>query len=168
MTTDASEEARLERRARRTWVGIVVGLLGLQVVSGITTVVLATGDSTAAVIPNYHQSAVNWDSTRRARQLTEKLGLKVVADVAAPIQGKRVLRLSVKDAAGQPVEGLHLHAQVYHHARGSDIYKLSLQEQAPGHYFATTTLTQAGAWQLQVRLEGDHGIAEVFREIQVQ
>ena len=82
-TDDKAEAQRVERKARRVWVSIVVGLLGLQVVAGITTVVLATGDPTVAIIPNYHDSAVNWDTTRRARQLTDRLGLQVKPEVSA-------------------------------------------------------------------------------------
>ena len=60
---------QLERRARRFWVSVIVGFLGLQVLIGVASVVLALNDPSVAVIPNYHQSALDWDVTHRARNV---------------------------------------------------------------------------------------------------
>ena len=72
---NADELKQLERRARRFWVSVIVGFLSLQVVIGIVSIVLSISDPTLAVIPNYHQAALDWDVTHRARQLADQLGL---------------------------------------------------------------------------------------------
>ncbi|MCA9191603.1 MAG: FixH family protein [Planctomycetales bacterium] len=156
-----------ERKARRFWVTLIVGLLGLQVLIGIGTVYIAVGDPSMAVVPNYHQSALDWDVTRRSRQLTDRLGWSVNSLVGPIESGQRTLEVSIVDRHGQPVEKLNLFAQVYHHARGAKVYQLSMQEAQPGVYATRTELTQAGTWQLQVQMEGDEGIASISREIEV-
>lgn len=169
-STDKIDMKLAERKARRVWVSIVVGLLGLQVVAGITTVILATGDPTVAIIPDYHQSAVNWDTTRRARQLTDKLGLVIKPRVSLVDEatGRRVVQVKVKDRDGQAVPELIVEAQVFHHANGSDVYRLKLNEAEPGVYIAQTQLVQAGLWQLELRIGGQHGIAADSRELLVR
>ncbi len=167
--TLTQEEVATERRARRVWVGIVVGLLGLQIVTGVVSVMLAIGDPTVAIIPNYHQNAVNWDSTRRALQLTESLGLQVDASAAAAVgeDGKRLLVIELKDADGNVMSGVNLHAKVYHHADGKVIHNVQLKQVASGSYAGLTKLTQSGLWQLELRIEGEHGVAAVSREMYV-
>lgn len=159
-----------ERNARRVWVSIVVGLLSLQVVAGITTVILATGDPTVAIIPDYHQSAVNWDTTRRARQLTEKLGLEIKPRISLvdDATGRRAVQVKVKDRDGASVPGLVVEAQVFHHANGSDVYRMMLNEVERGVYVAQTQLVQPGLWQLDLRIGGQHGIAADSREVLVR
>lgn len=170
----AKEQSRRERNARRTWVTIVVGLLGLQVVGGIATVVLATGDPTVAIIPNYHQSAVNWDTTRRALQLTEQLQWTVNSTVGPTVSGaqgsptRRQLRVEITSPSGQAIANLNLGAKLYHHALGTEIHNLMLQEVADGIYVGDTSLTQSGMWQVKLQIEGEHGIAASSQEIKVK
>lgn len=162
-----SELATIERRARRVWVSVVVGLLGMQVAIGIAAVVLAVGDPSVAIVPNYHQKALDWDTTQRARQLTHKLGWTIsplVGDVF-PESQTRLVRIEVRDRVGNPVSGLNLSAKLYHHARGAVIYDLPMVETDSGFYEARTRLVAAGMWQLQLQLEGDHGIASESREL---
>ncbi|GAB5403082.1 MAG: hypothetical protein Aurels2KO_13130 [Aureliella sp.] len=169
-TDDKAEAQRIERKARRVWVSIVIGLLGLQVVAGVSTVVLATGDPTVAIIPNYHDSAVNWDTTRRARQLTDKLGLQVKPVVSAVDEktGRRTLQVQLLDQNDKALRGVFLEARVFHHAAGSEVHLLKLVEGAPGVYSAETSLVQAGLWQVDLRIDGTHGIAATSEEIRVR
>lgn len=169
-TLSASEHATLERRARRWWVSGIVSLLGLQVFIGIGSVILAVGDPTVAVVPNYHQKALDWDTTQRAAQLTGKLGwqVKPLVGLVSADGGKRLVRVSIQDQQGQPVSDLHVSAAVYHHARGSEVYNLNLVETDAGYYEGTTSLTQAGVWQVYVQIEGMHGIASDNREMMVE
>lgn len=162
--------AKAERRARRTWVTIIVGLLGLQVAIGVFSLVLATGDSSSAIIPNYYQSAVNWDSTRRARQLTRDLQWQL-RKMVGPVDtrtGRRELQIQVFDPQGRTVEGLNLSAKLFHHADGANIYRVDLQEVSAGFYVGTTALEQSGLWQVDLQIEGDHGIAADSSELWVE
>ncbi len=64
-TLNRDELEQAERRARHFWVSLIVGLLGLQVAGGITAIFLSVGDPSMAIVPNYHQAALNWDVTSR-------------------------------------------------------------------------------------------------------
>lgn len=169
-TLSATEQANLERRARRWWVSGIVSLLGLQVFIGIGSVILAVSDPTVAIVPNYHQKALDWDATQRAAQLTGKLGWQVTPLVGLVTEGnnQRLIRISIQDQQGRPVSDLNVSAAVYHHARGSEIHNLTLVETDAGYYEGTTRLTQAGVWQVYVQIEGMHGIASDNREMMVE
>ncbi len=165
-----TELAQAERRARRFWVSLIVGLLGLQVFIGIGSIFLSIGDPTVAVVPNYHQKALDWDATHRARQLTKKLGWHIAPQVGVllPENHKRLVRIGIRDNADQAVQGLNLSAKVYHHARGATIHDLRFTETDAGYYEATTSLAESGLWELQLQIEGDHGIASDVRDLVVE
>ncbi len=166
----AAEHATLERRARRWWVSGIVGLLGLQVFIGIGSVILAVSDPTVAIVPNYHQKALDWDASQRAVNLTSKLGWHVtpLVGLVSADGGKRLVRVSIQDQQGRPVSELNVSAAVYHHARGSEVHNLNLIETDAGYYEGATNLTQAGVWQVYVQIEGMHGIASDNREMMVE
>ncbi len=166
----AAELAVAERRARRFWGTLIVGLLGLQVFIGIGSIFLSIGDPTVAIVPNYHQQALDWDATHRARQLTKQLGWQVNPQIGAitPENQKRLVRIGIRDRAGNVVPGLNLSAGVYHHARGSTIHELRFTETEPGYYEAMTSLAASGLWELKLQMEGDHGIASDVRDLVVE
>lgn len=166
----AAELAQLERRARRFWVSLVVGLLGLQVAVGGVSLYLSLGDPTVAVVPNYHQKALDWDATHRARQLTQQLGWNIqpVVGVVLPDSGQRLVRIGIRDRQGRVVEGLQLSAKVFHHARGATIYDMHFVETDPGYYEARVGLAAAGLWQIQLQMAGQHGLASEVRDLVVE
>jgi nitrogen fixation protein FixH len=162
-------EKRAENRARHIWVTAIVGLLSLQVAVGVTSILLSVGDPSVAIIPNYHQAALDWDATHRAHELTQKLGWQINPIISAVMpDNRRLVRVEIRDRKENPVPGLNVVAKVYHHARGADIFELRLEESATGVYQGATQLTDAGLWQLQLQLEGQHGIASDTREVLVK
>lgn len=166
---DSDEFKLLERRARRFWVGVIVGFLGLQVIIGVASVVLALNDPTVAVIPHYHQSALDWDVTRRARQLADQLGWQIDFNVVPSGHvGKRSLLVTIRDRDGKPISGVNVSAKLFRHARGSDVDKIRLKAIAEGNFQADTRLSDKGLWQIELGIEGDHGIASLSQEFEVK
>jgi nitrogen fixation protein FixH len=166
----AAQLAHAERRARRFWVSLIVGLLGLQVLIGFGSIWLSLGDPTVAVVPNYHQKALDWDTTRRARQLTKTLGWQIspIVGVLDPDKHQRLVRIAIRDRSGKVVSNLNVSAQVYHHARGANIHELRFTETDPGYYEAAAGLAEAGLWELQLQMEGAHGVASEVRDLIVE
>jgi nitrogen fixation protein FixH len=160
---------RVERSARRFWVTFIVGFLGLQVAGGIAAIYLAVSDPTVAVIPNYYDAAVNWDVTRRARELAQDLGWRIDIETGAIAASadRRPIEVRILSRSGKAISGVLVSAKLYHHSRGAEIYQLRLDETAPGVFRGTTALTKPGVWQVELQVEGDHGIAAVSREIVV-
>lgn len=163
----ALESAQLERRARRFWVSLVVFMLGIQVAIGATALYLANSDPTVAIIPNYYESAVNWDSTRRARELASHLGWSIRTSVGPLLEGERLFRVELQSREGQPVSNVRVSADVYHHAKGADIHRIRLQEAEAGVYVGRCAIAHAGLWQMDLHIEGDHGIAAENRVLYV-
>jgi len=163
------EMQQLERRARRFWVSVIVGFLGLQVLIGVASIVLALNDPSVAVIPNYHQSALDWDVTHRARQLADQLGWQIDYNVVpAERAGHRSLLVTIMDRDGKPLSDLNVSAKVYRHARGGNVDKFKLKAIADGNYQADTKLSGKGLWQIELVIEGEHGIASLSRELEVE
>ena len=73
--TEASDHREANRRAALRWGGFVVALLSLQVIGGIAAIMIATGDESFAVVPNYHQKALHWDDEVQAPRGLETFGL---------------------------------------------------------------------------------------------
>ncbi len=172
-TLSPTELKWAERKAKWTWGAFIIFMLGLQVAGGVTAIVLASGDPSVAIVPNYHKAALNWDMTHRQRQMIESLGWKVdVAINAQPIatdeKGGLGLEANVVDPLGNPVEGLRILAKVYHHARGTEVDTLSMSELNPGVYSANTAFIRGGTYQVDMRVEGPHGIAAVSRTVEVE
>lgn len=151
--------ARTERRARRFWVSIIVGFLGIQVLIGMGSLYLALGDPSVAIIPNYHQSALDWDIKLRSQQLLSELGWQVKVSVSPVVAEQRRVEVRIVSKLGRLVENLHVEARVFHHARGREIYQALLGEETPGAYTTRLALTRSGLWQIDLAIEGEHGIA---------
>lgn len=168
-TSTTNELAAAERRARRFWVSLIVGLLGLQVMGGVVAIYLATSDPTVAVIPNYYQAGLDWDITKRNRDRFVTLGwnCKVQVQPHDPQSSHRAVVIQVRSKLSQPVVDLRVTGLVYHHARGQEQHSLTFDESNPGDYVAMIPLTQSGLWQVNLTLEGDHGIAEETIEVHV-
>jgi nitrogen fixation protein FixH len=151
-----------ERRARRFWVSLIVGFLGLEVVSGVFAIYLATSDPSVAVIPNYYQAGLDWDVKRRNLDHLKLLGwtTEVLVEPEDVELGQRFVVIQVRSKTGAPVNGLRISARIFHHARGTEVHRLVFDETADGDYIAISKLTQPGLWQVDLVLEGDHGIAE--------
>ena len=161
--------AQLERRARRFWVSLIVGLLGIQVLIGVGSIYLSIGDPTVAIIPNYHQAALDWDVKQRAQATLHQLGWQLHAAVG-PLETeslKRMVAVNITDRQGQPIPNLNVDAVCFHHARGGELYSLQFTELTPGQYRSATTLTRPGLWQIEFRLEGQQGIAGQSLELEV-
>lgn len=159
----------VERTARRFWVTLVIGLLGLQIVIGVTSIALSVGDPSVSVVPNYHQAALDWDITHRARELARQLGWHVDATISRPDSptGDCLMQVTVRDRAGNHLRGLAVGVQYFHHARGSRIYRVALTEAEDGGYVARVPLDRVGLWQLDMTIEGQHGIARASEELEV-
>ncbi|QDT03836.1 FixH [Rubripirellula lacrimiformis] len=156
-----------ERRAKRFWVSLVVGLLGLQLTIGGVAIYLATGDPTAAVIPNYHETALDWDTARRAGTAADRMGweIQVSASDVVDDRGMRATDVLVQDQNGNPVDALAMTARVYHHARASDVVSFSLPSVGDGHYIALAPLSRPGLWQFEVSIDGADQLIRQSMEI---
>ncbi|MGB7328011.1 MAG: FixH family protein [Rubripirellula sp.] len=152
----AAEQFAAERSARRFWVSLVVVLLGLQLVIGFVAIRLATGDPTVAVVPDYHNQALDWDVTQRAMTAANRLGwsVEIEASDVSDGNGFRATEVSVTDQSGNPVDNLRIVGSVYHHARASDIERFELPSVGKGRYLTLAPMARPGLWQVEIFIDG--------------
>jgi len=148
------DDAVLERRAMLRWTAIIVGLLGLHVTFCLVVIFVVLGDESVAIVPGYHQQALDWDASRQALRDSASLGWKVTSriDDTSDTFGRRAIEVALIDEHGQPLSGATVSVLVFHHAHASDTQQTELTEAGPGTgvYVATLTMQQAGLWELRL------------------
>lgn len=151
------ELQQANRRAAWRWGSLIVGLLGLQVAGGVVAIILATGDESVAVVPNYHEKALNWDQEMAAQAASAALGWK--CDVTT-LDGQSVpsgVRITLTNRDGMPVVVESGELRIYRHVRASDVSHVPI----PAGKFALLEIADcfdaAGIWQVMLDLRCEHG-----------
>ncbi len=150
-------QAHLERRARRFWGAFVVGLLTMSVSMWGYAVYLGVTDNATAIVPDYHQRALDWDRYARSVQASRELGwvVQFVPGKLDPQDVKRIIELFVRDSDGQLVRGCSGTLKMYHLARASAVYECELSETEPGTYSSRLPIERSGQWHCEVELHRD-------------
>lgn len=158
------DTVKQERRSWLLWTGVIGVFFVVQITLGISAIVLANSDPTHAVIPNYHQQALDHDRVLAARQSSERLGWKWTISIDDPKSAiaKRGFTIQLKDGQGKAVESADVAVELCHHARGNNIQKIRLTPipQQPGAYHGEALLERSGVWQidLNVHRQNEHFI----------
>lgn len=148
MPPSAPVDAAAEARARWTWVGIILALIGSQLAIAFVAVWYAVGDPALAVVPDYYDKAVRWDELRAIRQRSADLGWQVQIGWTPPDPaGNRQLTVQVLDAHGGPAPARDATLQCYHHAHGTNVETIALTERDPGVFTGTAQLAHPGLYR---------------------
>ena len=139
-------EQRANRNAAIRWGGFVVGLLTLQVAGGAAAIYLATGDPSVAVVPDYHQKALDWDKQVELEQTSRELGWLIDVQVNKPTAG---LQIKLTDE-GSEIEIDHGTVQLYHHARAGDVRRLHYPSESTGSIVFPASFDREGIWQVEL------------------
>ena len=144
-----------EKRAKRFWIALVLFLFVIQSTIMGLVIHLAIGDPSAAVVPDYHNAALNWDATRRRLEAADRLGWTVAfsASDVADESGKRAIELNIHDRSGQPVDALAVAGTLYHHAHANVVMPVELKSVGDGRYLGLVPAGRAGLWQLELNLD---------------
>lgn len=166
---EARRAARAERHACLQWSAFIVLLLGGSVGMWIYAAFLAISDPSMAVVPDYHEKALQWDKHLEVARVSKAVGwtIAVVPNAAADASGQRELTFFVRDRDARPVTGARGHVRMYHHARGKEVHTLELTEKEPGSYTIQTPMPRTGTWQLEVTLDRDADHVEEAIEFQL-
>lgn len=151
-SSDAEQQS--ETVSRFVWVGVIVGLLGLQIVGCMFALFMATTSRSMAVIPDYHRKAMEWD-THKAQQVADAaLGWKESIDVSRPIDimENRLITIRIEDTEGIPVKIDRMKTTVYHHADAAQLHEVSMERLAPGTFRGKLRIRKAGLWQIETQV----------------
>lgn len=152
-----TQTAEANRRAAWRWGGFVVGLLGLQVAGGIFAIMLATGDKSVAVVPDYHQKALQWDKQVALQEASKQLGWTLSVDVTSTRQEHPGMTLLLADRNGAPVILDQGEIQIYRHVRASDVRSVALPKGTTGPIELTDCFTSPGLWQVSIDVTDNQG-----------
>ena len=143
--------------AKWKWVGLIVGLLAIQVTVGGMAIFLANSDPAHSVVPNYHQQAMEYDKVLAARQVSHQLGWTwtIVPGQQIDSTGKRQLIIQLQDRKGQPIPEAHVVLQLWHHARGNQRQSITLSPvpQKQGWYQGEAVVDRTGLWQVDLSVD---------------
>ena len=146
-----------ETLARWKWGGVILGFLGLQILLSGVAVFLATSDPSNVIVEGYYEQAISWDQQRERQAVSDALGWTTRLDLGKPqgLMGERLLTIQLAGPDGKPVSGCQMSGEIFHHARGGDVFKLRFKEQGPGNYTAVAPLQRSGLWELSLKTAGD-------------
>lgn len=154
-----STEQQLERRAWFRWCSLIALFFVVQFSMSFVAIVLATSDPTHAVVPNYHQQAMDHDKVLSERQASERLGWKwtIVLESSTSNSTMNCFTVHLKNSQGQPIEQAEIQVDLYHHARGNQrqTVRLTPVENQPGAYRGFSRLGKTGVWQIDLNVK--HG-----------
>ena len=166
---EARRAARAERHACIQWTSFIILLLGGSVGMWIYAAILAVSDPSMAVVPDYHEKALQWDKHLEVARASKAVGWTIAVVPAATSQagGERELTFFVRDREARPVAGAQGQVRMYHHARGKEVHTFELSEKEPGTYVLQAPMARSGTWQLELTLQRDQEHVEESIEFEL-
>lgn len=154
--TNAAEEKRAARRAAWFWGTFVVCFLGMQLTIGAVAIVLATGDPSVAVVPDYYQKALDWDQEMEAKRVSDLLRWQADVQVGESLDksGLRLISVRMTDAAGKGLDKMQGRLRLYHHARAGELQEVVLESMGSGVYQGRCVMSRDGLWEVEMQFEG--------------
>jgi nitrogen fixation protein FixH len=135
------------------WPLVVVGLLAGGVGANVGLMLVAMGDASFAVEPDYYRKALDWDRTMAQEARNAELGWSVSTRLergARPAEARLVARLT--DRAGAPLGGARVAVEAFPSARASQVVSATLDPQGNGVYAAGLPAGRPGLWELRIRV----------------
>lgn len=143
-------------RSDLIWPGAVVGLILLGMATTFGMLFASRVDGGPEVIEAYYDKAVAWDSTAAVRAASDDLGWHASVSLVTDQGTTPRMVLSVRDADGQPVEGLTGSAILSRPQRAVPLETLNLAAgDAPGAYVSTLTVHGTGLFDIALDLSRD-------------
>jgi nitrogen fixation protein FixH len=145
------------------WPLAIVALLVAGAAANIGLMVVASGDASFAVEPDYYKKAVDWDRAMAQEAANAALGWTVSATFERGVEpGQTRLVARVVDGAGAAVSGARVAVQAFASARAGQVFSASLEPESAGLYGGALPSTRPGLWEIRVRV---HRGDQVFTQI---
>jgi nitrogen fixation protein FixH len=140
-------------KAKIFWVGLIVALLSMTVLTYGVGLILAISDPSFAVEENYEQKAENWDEIQRERHESDQLGWTIDLSVKpGGIRGEADVSLELYDQWGKAIHEAIVEVECFHNARAADIQRTQLDFVADQYYGKRMMLQRSGLWEFRLRI----------------
>jgi len=152
---DAERPSRAapRRGSGRIWPVIIISLMIMNAGIVATTVYLAVSDKSVATEPDYYAKAIDFGSTIRQREASNRLGWKTAPMLRAAIDGRSVeLVISLFDREGRPINDAAVSAVAFANVRAGDRQTIALNsvDRATGAYSAPIRIDRPGVWNIRM------------------
>ncbi|MCG8652885.1 MAG: FixH family protein [Pirellulales bacterium] len=151
------DQALANRRAAWRWGSFVVALLSLQVAGGVVAILLASGDPSVAVVPDYHQKALHWDDQVALRSAAAKLGWSLQLSQVQSGEGFAGLTIELRDRSGQWVPIHSGTIEIYRHVRAGDVRRTQITDPVTGPLDLPKCFSNSGLWQVSMDVQDARG-----------
>jgi len=130
---------------------LIVSLLVGHVALMVSFAVIASGDPSFGVEPDYYEKALDWDRTRALMREPSEDGFALSTTLTPTTRDRGELRLVLR-RADAPVSGVRLKAAVFHLARARHWQTVELTERGAGLYGADVDLERDGLWEVRYEM----------------
>ncbi len=101
--------------------------------------------SSFVVETDYDRKALHWEDTARQLRHNAELGWRLQIDSTT----KGLLRVSLSDTQGHPLEGATVSVEAFHHAHARSKSVATLAAADPGQYTAPASIDTPGLWEFR-------------------
>jgi nitrogen fixation protein FixH len=140
-----------EFRHRIFWVGLILALLGGQILLMLVMTYMATADASFAIEPDYYQKGIHWDAEAAQQRANARLAwsLEFKLGEEATVFGERTLACTLSDRGGRPLGGAAIDVVAFAHARGNERTAIVLTPTGDGRYEAKLPVRRNGIWEFR-------------------
>jgi nitrogen fixation protein FixH len=128
----------------------VAAVLATTVAANIWVMVIAGGDPSFAIEPDYYRKALAWDTTLAQAERNAALGWRLTPTLG-PIDtdGHVLVTARLTDSTGAEISGAVVRVSALPIARASDVREVTLLPDGSGDYAARLEARRAGQWELR-------------------
>lgn len=152
------------------WPFVIVGMLLFHASLMIGTIVYVAAKHDLYVDADYYAKSVDWDTQKQRLEAPNKAGWVVSVCVTQEdsTPESSVLRVTILDASGQPIEGALVEVECFHPAHANIRINKVLHATDDHAYQQRLAMNTKGFWQtnLTIRHQGTHAV--VVREVEIQ
>lgn len=132
------------------WPIAVAGVLATTVAANIWVMIIARGDPSFAIEPDYYQKALAWDTTVAQEQRNAALGWHLTPAMG-PIasDGRALITARLTDSTGAGIPDAVVRVSALAIARAADVRQVTLVSEGAGEYGARFEAQRAGQWELR-------------------
>jgi nitrogen fixation protein FixH len=128
----------------------ITAVLATTVAANVWVAMIASGDPSFAIEPEYYKKAIAWDSTLAQGRQNATLGWRLVPTLG-PIAATGGTRLSatLTDSTGVPISGATVRVTAMPVARATQVHEATLTASGAGEYDAQLDARLPGQWELR-------------------
>lgn len=159
-------DPKANRNSAILWGLVVVSFLTMTLCLGAAAIRLANGDQSVAVVENYYDKAVAWDTTQQIQR--ESDALRWVVQLST--DREQSLHIDIRDSQSQPVQIADANIVAYHHADATRQRKYHVSGISDGSIAIESSIDRPGFWTIELDMtdiDGHRFVRKIEREFRL-